>query len=485
MWAALKKSVDVPAPSLTLPELVELTVSGCKQLRLKLDNYEDANRKGTDAAEAERMRLIEWQKETAANAKDAASKAEAERRRLLSEIDRLRATSANSDAWKADAEEASKLRGELDTARRERDAAAAKLKALEGQMSEGADARAAQLAAEAEQARSQLSKARGERDGAIEERNQLRKELDSSQSHADVLQEKLSELEAGDQHVKKLERELKDAKKTMEALAAGSGDTAGRARAKAEAAQREVERLLLENEELQEALREAISKQQVSGRRNDYLVDKVEDLELRFRKAEKALEGMARQLGHASEEMVRAMEQRAMELERVTIDANTRVRQVEEGRKRERSALVKEALTSLTQLRSYLTLTLGALKVKTSTTEEAEALDAKLEDGLTMREKWQSQWLNHGGGAPADAVVVSLLPPVSVKAYPEAFHQSPPGKLQQAPSARLPRVSSMPSIAPPSQHRSHRGKDLAGTAAPYQWPIKQTRARTTVVLPDL
>ena len=94
---------------------------------------------------------------------------------------------------------------------------------------------------------------------------------------------------------------------------------------------------------------------------------------MRAKRAEKALESLAEQLTLASMALHRSIGEHASEMTQVSCEHREQVSHLQATWRRERQMLVQSAVTSFGQLRSYLKLTLGAIRVH----ENVEATDAE------------------------------------------------------------------------------------------------------------
>ena len=278
-------------------------------------------------------------------------------------------------------------------------------------------------------------------------------------------------------------RELEQAKASLERYASGEegGPAMAKAVARAQQERREVARLSRANEQLQQALRDAFARGTAATRRGDSMVRKIEMLEHRCSRAEETLESMEGQLRQTGEAMEQALNEKAVELERVSSDAEARVQAMQAQRKRDRTTLVSSALSSLSHLRSHLSQTLAAMRVEHATHPPSEdaagALERRLGEALGVQERFRDVWaVDPDRGTDASGTMVRLLPPVSVKTRlaPSTLASASAGQLPvlvqtegagSGACATLPRVNSMP-----SNMRTGPGKALPGTAAPYDWP---------------
>ena len=143
-------------------------------------------------------------------------------------------------------------------------------------------------------------------------------------------------------------------------------------------------------------LRQQLSKQVRRGHQSEsrfeQLQQHAEYSELRFKKAQKALEGMESQLSGLQKALQDKEEEQAMMRENEEKRMEEVVMMVREEGGRSGIRSLCPAVKSLGSLRSYLSLTLGALKIDERAQDDLQQLDARLGSSLNFTERWRASW---------------------------------------------------------------------------------------------
>jgi chromosome segregation ATPase len=124
---------------------------------------------------------------------------------------------------------------------------------------------------------------------------------------------------------------------------------------------------------------------------NKPLGEQVHELIERYRRAERTLDAARLELARTS----RAMEYAFSELEFVLEAADSRVRQVRERAKQQKAQLVRTALESITQLRSYLTEAISGLRGPPLQGKQGNQMPLQVADRTDERlefRQWRHRW---------------------------------------------------------------------------------------------
>ena len=271
-----------------------------------------------------------------------------------------------------------------------------------------------------------------------------------------------------------------------EALSNGGGGAAGRAMSEAQTERMTAEGLRREVEILQKALRDTARRLNAALRSNAQLALRADQLRERARAGEDALREMGTKLSRAAFDLEAALAAKTAERERAAGEKDEAVQRATEHGRRERDALVKSALSSFGLLRSHLTLTLAAVQLQPRQPEEAHHLEAQLDTGLRLQDKWRDQWGWYAGDGEAIALdagrtVVTLLPPV----YRQRCQLPSADAMSSRPTVA--RVASTPvlhgrgsrsAMGTPASQRGLRTASMPGTPQPHAIFPRYARGHT-------